>query len=221
MVERVAPPTEEQEQIKRVPAGRIVARDVSAEDYMEHYAEHYYEWVRGYVIKMSPVSLKHDGLTSYLRMLFEAYFALSPIGKVVGAPFVQRIDAAESRREPDLQIILNTNPGQLTDTAMVGPADICIEVVSPTNAATDYGDKFEEYEAGGVKEYWILDPKRKTTRFLLLNDEKVYVPVEPDAEGYYQTPLLPHFKLHVPTLWQDRLPDLLTVVEDVKQMVGK
>jgi hypothetical protein len=34
-------------------------------------------------------------------------------------------------REPDLQIILKSNPHEHSPTLMRGPADICIEIVSP------------------------------------------------------------------------------------------
>ncbi|MGF1507841.1 MAG: Uma2 family endonuclease [Anaerolineae bacterium] len=119
---------------------------ISAEEYMATYAHDFHEWVNGEVIKMSPVSLKHDRLADYLRNLLTAYLALNPIGQVVAAPFVMRIDITNSRREPDLQVILNSNPGELTDIAMVGAADICIEVVSAESVVRDYGHKFAEYE---------------------------------------------------------------------------
>jgi Uma2 family endonuclease len=189
---------------------------VSADEYMERYAHDSYEWVKGELIKMSPVSLPHDQLTIFLRDLFRAYLTLNPIGQVVGAPFVMRMDAVESRREPDLQIILEGNPGQLTQTAMIGAADIAIEIVSPESVARDYGDKFEEYEKGGVREYWLFDPERKTPLFWRLRESGLYERVSPDADGYYRTPLLPNFALHVPTLWADDLPDILQIVEMVR-----
>src|SRR5688572_26235827 len=120
-----------------LPAGEIVAMRVSEADYMAQYAADYYEWVRGFVVKMSPVTDIHDDLTGYFRELFRAYFALQPIGIVRTAPFVMHLANIPSRREPDLQIILNSNPGTLTSTAMRGPADICIEVVSPESVTRD------------------------------------------------------------------------------------
>ncbi|MBN1965507.1 MAG: Uma2 family endonuclease [Anaerolineae bacterium] len=194
-----------------LPGGQIIALDVSAEDYLEQYAEHHYEWVKGVVVKMAPVSAKHDDLTGYLRELFRAYFALHPIGIVRSEPFVLRIETTPSYREPDLQVILNDNPGELTDTAMIGPADICIEVVSPGSVAIDHGEKFEEYEAAGVREYWIVDPLREECRFYRLQESGRYATFQPDEADTYHTPLLPHFALHVPTLWQSTLPDFFAV----------
>jgi Uma2 family endonuclease len=194
-------------------------RTVSAEEYDARYAHDFYEWSNGELIKMSPVTDMHDETGAYLRDLFRAYFALRPLGTVRAAPFLQRIDAIQSRREPDLQIILNDNPGQLTPTAMIGPADICIEIVSLESVSRDYGDKFTEYEKGGVKEYWMFDHLRRVANFHRLNSEGIYVLIAPDAEGFYETPLLPGLKLHVSTLWRMPLPDILAIVEAVRKMV--
>lgn len=106
------------------PAGEIVAGEVSAEGYMDKYAAEFHEWVKG--------------VLHYLIMLLEACFELNPIGRVLSQPFVMEIEAADSKREPDLQVILNSNPGTLTPTKMEGPTDLC----------------------AGVQDYWIIDPNR-------------------------------------------------------------
>lgn len=198
------------------PAGEIVAVDVSAEEYMEKYAADFHEWVKGVVIKVSASSLPHANLLLYLGHLFDAYFELNPIGKVILQPFVMELEAVDAKREPDVLIILHANPGKLTKTRMQGAADICIEIVSPESVARDYGDKFVEYEKAGVREYWIIDPTRTSCRFHRLDNE-VYQTYNPDSEGYYETPLLPRFKLHVPTLWQEELPKTGAVAESVKK----
>ncbi|MBI5960386.1 MAG: Uma2 family endonuclease [Chloroflexi bacterium] len=201
-------------------AETIVARDVPVEQYLAQYAETFHEWVEGVVIKMSPVSIRHDLLTAYFRHLLDIYFELNPIGCVVGQPFVMRMDTLERVREPDLQIILNDNPGQLTPTAMIGPADLCIEVVSPESVERDYGQKFREYEAAGVREYWIIDPVRQRCDLNRLTDARVYAELEPDDSGHYHTPLLPRLALHVPTLWQDQLPSVSETLRAVQAMMA-
>lgn len=67
--------------------------------------------------------------------------------------------------------------------AIIGPADICIEVVSEERIARDHGEKFAEYEKAGVREYWIVDPLRDTCRFNRLNEAGVYIPVGPGQDG--------------------------------------
>lgn len=202
-----------------LPAGDVVAADVSEAEYMAQYAEHHYEWVQGVLIKMSPVSLIHERLVAYLRNLFEAYFALRPVGEVLGEPFVMRLAALESNREPDLQVIVGDNRARLKDTYMDGPADICIEVVSPGSVAVDYGEKLQEYEKGGVREYWIIDPVRRSCIFYRMTERELYGLHLPDADDTYSTPLLPDLVLHVPTLWQQPLPDYGAVWQAVQTML--
>ncbi len=208
-------------QLPTIRSDEIVATGVSFEDYMARYAETFHEWIEGVVVKMSPVTLQHALLTQYLHQLFNAYFELNPIGRVLSEPFVMRLDAIGRVREPDLQVILNENPGQLTDTAMNGPADICIEVVSPKSVERDYGQKFLEYEKAGVREYWIIDPIRQRCDFNRLGDAGVYTDIVPDETDHYRTPLLPKLALHVPTLWQESLPGFFAIGQAVQAMLGE
>jgi Uma2 family endonuclease len=198
------------------PAGEIVDMNVSAEDYLAHYAAQFHEWVQGVVIKMSPESLRHALLIKYLMHVLDAYFELNPIGRALTAPFVMRL--ANSFREPDVQVILDGNPGELAPTGMLGPADICIEVVSPESVTRDYGEKFAEYEAAGVREYWIIDPARRRCQFNRLDESGLYPDPVSAESGTYRTPLLPRLALDIATLWQDDLPGISAVVQAVQAM---
>jgi len=204
-----------------VESGSEYPKRVSAEEYLEKYAHDFYEWDDGELVKMSPVTAFHANLSGYLYILFKSYFRFQPIGVVMQAPFLMRVDEFDLKREPDLQVILNDNPGQLTETAMLGPTDICIEIVSPESAERDYGKKLTLYEKAGVKEYWLFDYLRKGTHFYRLNDQGFYELNTPDANGNYETPLLPGLKIHVPTLWTDPLPDVETTLETVRSMLRK
>jgi Uma2 family endonuclease len=201
--------------------GAVIAQNVSEADYLEHYAALHCEWVEGTVIQMSPVTEEHDLTHSYLRTLLDTYFALRPIGTVRSAPFVMKPLPQNRRwREPDLQIILAANRARLTATAMEGPADICIEILSEATEAVDRGDKFVEYQQAGVQEYWLLDHRRRAAHFHVLNADHLYVRHTADSAGHYQTPLLPGFHLDVPLLWQTPLPNPLQIVAAVQSMLA-
>lgn len=202
--------------------GNVIATDVTFEEYMERYAAHFCEWIEGVVIQMSPAGWQHNKIITYLCLFIEAYFELRPLGRINIQPFVMRLPAFPNRRrEPDLLVILNDNPYQLHETYMDGPADICIEVISEESIARDHGDKFMEYEKGGVGEYWIIDPIHRDTRFYLLNEAGVYVPQPVDADGYYHSPTLPGLRLHIPTLWQEQLPGPGATVKAVAAMLNE
>jgi Uma2 family endonuclease len=202
-------------------AAWIVARDVSFDDYMARYAHDFYEWVErgGVVFKMSPIHIRHDEITAHLRLLLKAYFSLRPIGRVIGAPFLMRLPGI-SAREPDLQVLVGASLERLKPTYIDGPADICIEVISPESGLRDHSLKFGEYERGGVGEYWIFDPHHEEARFFCRLDDR-FIAHTPDADGVYRTPLLPGFGLHVPILWADAMPDAVAILDDVCARLGE
>jgi Uma2 family endonuclease len=205
-------------EITYTPSGKIVATSVSEAEYLEKYAEHRCEWVSGTVIKMAPATGRHDETVRYGARLLETYFELRPIGLIRQAPFLMRLPTGVNR-EPDLMVILNGNPNQLTATAMNGAADICIEVVSPESVLRDRGEKFEEYEKGGVGEYWIWDILRAEALFYRQNEEGVFIRHDADADDNYRTPLLPGLVIHVPTLWREKLPGPAATVRAVEAML--
>jgi Uma2 family endonuclease len=200
--------------------GEIVAVDVSLEDYMANYAAEFCEWIEGVVIKMSPVTGLHDEIVYFLRQLLQAYLELRPIGKVRSQPFVMRLPAfPKRRREPDVIVVLDTNRHELRETYMDGPADIVIEVVSEESIERDYGEKFHEYEKGGVPEYWTIDSLRRETRFYRLHENGLYQRHMEDENGNYMTPALPGLLVHVPTLWLPNFPGPGATFQGVSKML--
>jgi len=208
------------EEEKRVLYGKVVAEGVRAEDYMAQHAQHRREWIEGTVIQLSPTSVPHNKLIFYLNALFDTYFDIRPVGDVVSEGIVMQLEAQNSRREPDLMVILKNNPGKFTETAMIGPADICVEVVSPESAGRDYSNKYEEYERGKVREYWIIDPQREVASFHRLGENGKYS-LATVTDDHYESPLLPDLKLHIPTFWEKPLPGARAAVRAVETMLGE
>ncbi len=197
---------------------QVIEEGVSFEDFITRYDGQWVEWINGAVIAISPINQQHENIRDYLRDMFRAYFALNPIGVITGEPQTMRLPTIASGRSPDLFIVLNENQQRFHKTYMDGPANIVIEIASPTTAAIDRGKKFVEYEQGGVQEYWVIDGSRKDAQFYRLNDEGVYLAYSEDADGFYESPQLARLTLHVPTLWEDELPNILQIVQSVRAM---
>lgn len=197
-------------------AGRVVAKAVSLADYERHFEGHY-EYVEGTVYTMAPVSTQHDDLTRYFDRLLGIYLELTGSGTLRAAPFTM-ITGEKKRREPDLMLILHDNPHSMTTTAMHGPADLVIEVVSVESRGRDYGDKLAEYEAVGVREYWIVDPFRERFTVNVLQPAGKYSVQTPEAT--YTSLVLPKLRVDVPLLWEAKLPQVLDIVAAVQAMVN-
>lgn len=62
--------------------------------------------------------------------------------------------------QPDLMIVCDKN--KLDGKRCNGAPDFIIEIVSPGSQTDDYIRKLYYYKNAGVREYWIVDPRRKT-----------------------------------------------------------
>lgn len=62
--------------------------------------------------------------------------------------------------QPDVMIVCDKD--KLDGKRCDGAPDFIIEIVSPGNSADDYIRKLYHYKNAGVREYWIVDPRRKT-----------------------------------------------------------
>ena len=119
------------------------------------------EWVDGRVVLHDPVSRKHTQVGGLLIGAVRIFVEDNDLGEVAYDPFQMRIDAVASSRAPDILFAAKENLHRLKKNYLDGPADLVVEIISPESRGRDRGDKHFEYEKGGVREYWLLDPERR------------------------------------------------------------
>ena len=80
---------------------------------------------------------------------------------------------------------------------MVDAPTIVVDIVSrrSRDRQRDYIEKWDEYRAIGVREYWVIDRFRRCLTVCTATDEQTI-----NADGVHTTPLLPGFELSVPRL---------------------
>jgi len=171
------------------------------------------EWVNGEVIMSSPASLPHQNIVGFLYELLKSYAFFHNLGTVIQAPFQMKL---EQGREPDVLFIAQKHEDRLKTTYLDGPADLVVEVISPESAGRDRGDKFYEYERGGVPEYWLIDPLMQRAEFYQIDSTtRRYTVMSPETEGAYRSAVLPGFWLRVDCLWQNPLPHPLQMLGEI------
>lgn len=80
--------------------------------------------------------------------------------RVYHAPFdVKLSDMPLTIVQPDIMIICDRS--KLDGKRCNGAPDFIVEIVSPGNPSDDYIRKAYYYKKYGVREYWIVDPRRK------------------------------------------------------------
>lgn len=174
------------------------------------------EWVDGEVVMVSPASERHEDVRGFLETVLRIFVEHYGLGRVLGAVFQMRLAAPVNRgRQPDLLFVSTTRLERLHATYLDGPADVVVEIISPESRLRDRGEKFAEYEIGGVREYWLIDPERREADWYQRDARGRYRLVEPDPQGWYASVALPGFRLRTTWLWQEPLPKILDVVREL------
>ncbi|GBC95815.1 hypothetical protein HRbin16_01612 [bacterium HR16] len=187
------------------------AKKMSLDEFLQWLDEDTHaEWVDGEVLLMSPISGEHQGISEFLLVVISTFVRSNQLGEVRYEPFQMRL--ANSSRSPDILFVSNANLHRLKETYLDGAADLVVEVISPESRARDRGEKFYEYEAAGVREYWLIDPERKQAEFYQLTEGGVYHTVLATSQGVYHSRVLDGLWLQVEWLWQQPKPTIIDVL---------
>lgn len=181
------------------------------------------EWVDGEVTVFMPPKTIHQRVMWFLSTLLGLYAEAFTLGEVLAAPFEMRHLPGRSSREPDLLFVSREHSDRLTADRLEGPADLVVEIVSNSSARRDREEKYAEYQEAGVREYLIVDPRpgKRQMYFYLLNERGEYEAIAPDAAGRYHSTVLPGFWLDPTWLWQDPLPNSLTLLATIRGEVAE
>jgi len=76
-----------------------------------------------------------------------------------------------------------------------------------------------EYEAAGVREYWLFDPLHTEAVIYALGADGHYHPTLTDTQGRLLSTVLPGFALDPTLLWQEEPPTGAELIALVQEMV--
>ena len=147
-------------------------RRLTYEEFLALDGDPHQEWVNGEAVRMPSVGHIHSEITGFLIALLWATITDERLGRVFFNPF--NIHLGGVGRAPDVTVVLNEHLDRVRLNYLEGPPDIAIEVISPGGGARDRVEKFAEYEAGGVREYWLIDPQTETAEFYVLGADGRY-----------------------------------------------
>lgn len=198
--------------IRTEPAPRPPVR-MSYEEFLKtDFGSQRVEWVDGGLSFMGTVSREHSLLVKFLLRILADFIEINGLGELFFEPFNMRLPLAG--RNPDLLFVARDHLDRIQHNFVAGPADLVVEVVSPDDPDRDRVEKFREYEQGGVREYWILDPQTRQADFYLLDEAGRYLPMPLDVDGVFRSAALDGLWLHVDWLWQEPLPPVMQVLKE-------
>jgi Uma2 family endonuclease len=208
------------QQVRPIASGKPQKLDLPKMTYAQFlewdFENPHVEWVNGEVVMMAPVSGNHQDVRSFLMFLLQAFNAVHDAGQLRDDPFQMKAGPDLPGRAPDIQFVSKRKLARLKKNYLEGPADLVVEVISPGSRGTDRGDKFYEYEMGGVKEYWLIDPERQRAEFYRLQRDKQFHEMEIDGAGVFRSAILKGFWIQVEWLWQRPLPNVVRIQRELR-----
>jgi Uma2 family endonuclease len=147
---------------------------LSADQFYEQYAGKPYELVRGRLTEMPPTGLLHGGTERRVTAILGAFVDEHQLGEVVGAETGFWL-SSDTMRAADCAFIRREKMAQITEPQKFAPfaPDMAVEIVSPSDTASDIRDKVDLYLDAGTQLVWVLYPDLRKVD-VYLPDQSAY-----------------------------------------------
>lgn len=154
-----------------------ITRKYTIEDYYALPDNIRVELIDGNFYFMEAPSAVHQTIISELHYMIKSFIKEhSGKCKVFLSPFDVRLDNDNKTMvQPDIMVICEK--GKVDRKRCNGAPDFLAEIVSKSSSQLDYIKKLNKYLDAGVKEYWIINPDKKTImvyQFLLEDSPHSY-----------------------------------------------
>jgi Uncharacterized protein conserved in cyanobacteria len=130
-----------------------------------------YQLIQGELVISPAPSIFHQKISKRIFQILYKNIENDQKGEVFYSPVDVYLDE-ESVFQPDLVVVLKDGKAKIEEKGIIGAPDVVIEVLSSSSAYYDLVEKKEVYQKYGVKEYWIVDLKRKTVEIYKNSDNE-------------------------------------------------
>lgn len=121
--------------------------------------ENHYELLHGHVVMEPPAAWPHGRIEARIVSRVDTFASQHDLGLVFGSSQGFELPSGDTV-EPDIAFVSRARwatPREHEFLRIV--PDLIVEVLSSSNASKDRSEKKVIYEANGVREYWLVDPR--------------------------------------------------------------
>lgn len=142
-------------------------KKVSYEEFMEIYekSELRMEYINGEIVLLTSPDTFHQDISGNLYIQLRAYLEGKKC-KVFYAPFdvhfYKKGFKTPDVMQPDLLVTCDLETAINEKGRYMGTPELCIEILSKNTRTKDMVDKLNTYMLSGVKEFWIVNPEKRS-----------------------------------------------------------
>jgi len=160
------------------------------------------ELVDGEVAVSPSPSPDHSYADRILSHLLVTRVEAHDLGQIFGD--VDTIFGDYDVRRPDIIYFAKARLNLIGKSAMQGPPDLCVEIISPASVQIDRSDKFDQYAEGGVAHYWIVDTDKRTIEGFVLREGRYAAAGEGADDQVVQLLPFPDLAIPLKRLWRPK-----------------
>lgn len=136
-------------------------------EYVEQIDDRIVELVEGVIVDMSRPGWEHGEILSFVHASIAVYVREKRLGRVAvgdsGFVLERREDGKDTVRGLDLAFVSNERASEHLSSGWTAIApDLAVEVISPSNKASDIAKKIQQLLNAGTALIWIVYPELRT-----------------------------------------------------------
>lgn len=164
----------------------------------------WYELINGELVRKQSPTLGHQLVSSEIEFQLMAFSKKTNSGKVLHAPMDVVLDD-NNAYHPDIFFVKKERYFIFDDKekVVIGAPDLVIEILSKSTAAEDKGSKKDNYELHGVREYWLVDPVRKSIEVYALVNERFKLISYLEENGILKSSVLEGFEMEIEAVFAE------------------
>lgn len=164
----------------------------------------WYEIINGELVRKQAPTTDHQSIAFETVLKLGNFVKSNRSGKVLFAP-LDVVFEDENMFHPDILFIKKERLFIVDEKEKVvmGAPDLVVEILSKSTAVDDKGDKKDVYERFGVREYWLVDPVKKSFEIYSLINDRFKLTSYLEGDGILKSNLLEGFEMDIEQLFEE------------------
>src|SRR5262249_40530380 len=123
---------------------------------------------------MSPSGEEHGVLSATIAYLLLRFVKANNLGTVYGAEVGFKLESdPDTVLAPDVAFISKHRAGIPSRGYRIGPPDLAVEIISPSDRKSKVEEKTEKWLKFGARVVWLVDPQSRSVEIVFSKDKRI------------------------------------------------